>query len=178
MARLPAKKPFGYIFMPRPDCSPDPGQTSSGIAQQKKGSGQHATVAIGHDLPYKLIEDSVDRIITDNILRKPAMILDRHAALERIEHDQELYAEICGIFREDVPHIIANLKKALLDVDIPVATRHAHSLKSAAANIGAMDLSETAGSAEIAFQAGNLENIHTLIAEIDRKLLCVLDALK
>jgi two-component system sensor histidine kinase/response regulator len=106
------------------------------------------------------------------------MILDRQAALERIDHDQALYDEICGIFRDDVPKIFAQLKEAHSRGDHPVATRHAHTLKSAAANIGATDLCESARSAENAFRAGELENIHILISEIDKNLSYVLDALK
>ena len=106
------------------------------------------------------------------------MILDRHAALERIEHDRELYNEICGIFLDDVPKIISHLKKAFNDGEIRTATRHAHSLKYAAANIGATDLSETARLTENSFRAGDNKNIHTLISDIDQNLSLVLEALK
>jgi len=106
------------------------------------------------------------------------MILDRQAALERIEHDQNLYNEICDIFRDDVPQIIIQLKEAHSRGDHQVATRHAHTLKSAAANIGATDLSESARTAENAFRAGELGNIHMLISEIDENFSRVLEALK
>jgi HPt (histidine-containing phosphotransfer) domain-containing protein len=105
------------------------------------------------------------------------MILDKQVALERIEYDQELYDEICGIFRDDVPQIMAQLKEAFNVGDIPVATRSAHSLKSAAANIGATRLYETAKLAESALRAGELANINTLIAEIDQNLLRVMEVL-
>jgi HPt (histidine-containing phosphotransfer) domain-containing protein len=105
------------------------------------------------------------------------MILDKNAALERIEFDHELYDEICGIFREDAPKMIAKLKEACSGGDILVATRLAHSLKSAAANIGATDLSESARLAENAFRAENLKNIIHLISEIDRNITRVLETL-
>jgi two-component system sensor histidine kinase/response regulator len=105
------------------------------------------------------------------------MILDRQAALERIDHDQELYAEICEIFRDEVPKIISLLKEANDRGDNSLATRCAHTLKSAAANIGAVDLCESARSAENAFRAGVHGNIHTLISEIDENVSHVLDAL-
>jgi HPt (histidine-containing phosphotransfer) domain-containing protein len=106
------------------------------------------------------------------------MILNRQAALDRIEHDNELYDEICGIFRDDVPKIVDQLKEALNCCDIPVATRHAHSIKSAAANIGATDLNETARLAENALRTGSLENIHSLISEIDQNISRVLKELE
>jgi two-component system sensor histidine kinase/response regulator len=105
------------------------------------------------------------------------MILDKHAALERIEHDHELYDEICEIFRDDVPKIIAQLKTAYTGGDFPLATRHAHSLKSSAANIGATELSETARVTEYALRAGEHSNIHTLISTIDQNMSHVLEAL-
>jgi two-component system sensor histidine kinase/response regulator len=105
------------------------------------------------------------------------MILDKHAALERIEHDHELYDEICEIFRDDVPKIIAQLKAACCGGDIPLATRHAHSLKSSAANIGATELCETARLAEQALRAGEHSDIHTLISRIDYHMSHVLEAL-
>jgi len=116
--------------------------------------------------------------VYDSLFRESSsMILDRQAALERIGHDQELYDEICGIFRDDVPKILIQLKEAVDGGHIPAATRYAHSLKSAAANIGATELSDSARKAEYAFQTENYENIHTLISEIDHHISCVLKAL-
>lgn len=106
------------------------------------------------------------------------MILDRKAALERIEQDLKLYEEICEIFRDDAPTILIDLKKSLNDRDIPAATRHAHSLKSVAANIGASDLCESAKLAENSFRAGDIKNSHTMISNIEQNLLLVLEALK
>jgi len=106
------------------------------------------------------------------------MILDKNAALERIEYDQELYDEICGIFREDVPAIIIRLKEAFQAGDLSVATRHAHSIKSAAANIGASDLCEAARRAENDLRSGCIENTPSMMAEIDEKVSLVLQALE
>ena len=105
------------------------------------------------------------------------MILDSQAALERIEHDRELYAEICGIFRDDAPQIFEQLKMAFGSGDIAAATRNAHSLKSSAANIGATDLSETARLAESTLRAGEFESIHALISRLDSDIAHVLKAL-
>ncbi len=105
------------------------------------------------------------------------MILDKQAALERIDHDQELYDEICGIFRDDVPRILIKLIEAFNEGDLQVATRHAHSLKSAAANIGASDLSETARLTEHSFRSGDLKNIPTLLSEIRLNIERVLEVI-
>ncbi len=60
------------------------------------------------------------------------MILDRQAALERIDHDHELYNEICGIFRDDAPEILIKMKESFMSGNIPLATRYAHSLSEVA----------------------------------------------
>ena len=105
------------------------------------------------------------------------MILDKQSALERLEQDLELYEEICEIFRVDVPGIIDQLKASYAGNDIPTATRHAHSIKSAAANIGATDLSETARSTENALRSGSFDHIPALFSELDRNISQVLEAL-
>lgn len=106
------------------------------------------------------------------------MVLDKQAALERIDQDQELYDEICGIFRDDVPRIMAKLIEAFNEGDIHVATRHAHSLKSAAANIGANDLSVTARLTEHAFRSGDLKSIPALLSENELQIERVLKVIK
>jgi HPt (histidine-containing phosphotransfer) domain-containing protein len=106
------------------------------------------------------------------------MILDKNAALERIEQDYELYDEICCIFRDDVPRIIAELKSAYAGNDIHTATRHAHSIKSAAANIGATNLSKIARSTENALRDGNLDSVLPLLTELDLNMSLVLEALE
>ena len=106
------------------------------------------------------------------------MILDKLSALERIEHDLELYEEICEIFREDIPRIIAELKTSYATNDIASATRHAHSIKSAAANIGAVNLSETARRAEYALRDGHLDSVPTIFTDLDLNMSQVLEALE
>lgn len=105
------------------------------------------------------------------------MVLDRQAALERLEQDLELYEEICAIFCDDVPRILAELKTTLKVGDLPAATRHAHSIKSSAANIGATNLSEAARSAENALRNGTIDNIPSLLSHIDCEMELVLKEL-
>lgn len=106
------------------------------------------------------------------------MLLDKQTALDRMDDDDELYHEICGIFRQDAPQIMNKLSEAFNCGEIPVAIRHAHSLKSAAANIGANDLSETARLTENAFRNGELKSIHTLLSEINQHILRVLEVIE
>jgi HPt (histidine-containing phosphotransfer) domain-containing protein len=105
------------------------------------------------------------------------MILDRQAALARIDNDEELYHEICEIFRDDVPDILSKLILSVNNEEFATATRHAHSMKSSAANIGAVELCETAKQAETALRSGNSDEIKILIPLLDQKLAAVIQVL-
>lgn len=98
------------------------------------------------------------------------MALDRQAVLKRIDNDHELYEEICDIFKEDAPKIVSHLKDAIDAGEITVATRHAHSLKSVSANIGATALSELGHHAEIAGRDSNLQAMRNQIPLIEQQL--------
>lgn len=105
---------------------------------------------------------------------RPLMKLDRQAVLERLDNDQELYDEICEIFMHDALNIVDQLKEAVHAGDIPVATRHAHSLKSASASIGANEISMIARQAEVCGKEGSIEEIRNLLPQIDKLLTEVL----
>ena len=98
------------------------------------------------------------------------MALERQAALKRLDNDHELYDEICEIFQGDAPEIVKRLKDAIESGEILVATRHAHSLKSVSANIGATAMSELAHQAEIAGRDANLQAMREQIPLIEQQL--------
>lgn len=98
------------------------------------------------------------------------MALDRQAVLERIDNDHELYEEICEIFKEDAPKIVSHLIDAIDSGEILVATRHAHSLRSVSANIGATALSELGYHAELAGRDANLQAMRNQIPLIEQQL--------
>lgn len=102
------------------------------------------------------------------------MTLDKQAVLERIDNDEELFSEICGIYLNDAPEIFMRLKNAVEVGEMLVATRQAHSLKSASANIGATEICELARQAEIACKEGNLQGIRHQITLIEPLLAEVL----
>lgn len=106
------------------------------------------------------------------------MALDRQAVLTRIDNDHELYDEICDIFLDDAPEIVRRLKDAISSGEILVATRHAHSLKSVSANIGATAMSELAHHAEIAGRNSNLKAMGNHIPLIEQELAELLKELK
>ena len=72
-----------------------------------------------------------------NVTADNLPILDLETALERIENDRELYLQIVQIYITDAPKQLGGIYQALGTLDRKVIERHAHSLKSASANVGA-----------------------------------------
>ena len=101
--------------------------------------------------------------------------------LQRIDHDEELLKELWEIFIEDTPKQMDIMHQSLDNGDSELTIRQAHSLKSAAANIGANVLREKAADTEYAF-ANNMEHAvelyNELRTEIDKVLIELADRLK
>ncbi len=94
-------------------------------------------------------------------------LLDRDSALVRIGGDEELYRELIELFLEDSPKQLEILKSALAAGDRILGERQAHSLKSAAANIGAELLRDACHKAEQSFPSGSTETLIGLVARVD-----------
>lgn len=73
-----------------------------------------------------------------------APILDSNLALERCGDDAELVKDLCGILLEAAPAWFAELERATPRHDYPTLRRLAHTLKSAADNVGGVSLSLSA----------------------------------
>jgi len=95
---------------------------------------------------------------------------DRAELLDRVDGDEELLAELVGIFLEDAPRQMAALKEAMEQGDITLVERQAHSLKGAAANIGARPLSAEAHRLELAAREGNLARDVAVCGRLEQEL--------
>ena len=71
-------------------------------------------------------------------------IFNEAELLERLMGDEELVKTVVAAFLEDAPRQIAGLKQALAEGDLTRAHRQAHTLKGAAANLGAGRLRQAA----------------------------------
>jgi CheY-like chemotaxis protein len=91
------------------------------------------------------------------------------------------YMQTLSIFHNDCIQKIEEIKKSFETKNYALYTIHVHALKSAAANIGATDLSERAKALEKAGKDGNfsfvkahtskfLNNLETLLSDIDKAL--------
>jgi HPt (histidine-containing phosphotransfer) domain-containing protein len=99
-------------------------------------------------------------------------VLDITSALERIDGDRELYDEVVVVFLDDTPKQLRILEEAVKSDDRTLVRRQAHSLKSAAANIGGEALSGVAYALETSALEADDEAIDSavrnIILEFDR----------
>jgi two-component system sensor histidine kinase/response regulator len=103
--------------------------------------------------------------------------IDTRGALERLEGDREEYAYFVGRFRQlqaDAPTQIRSFHEAGQRED---AERAAHSLKSVAAIVGAVDLAEASKALEFAFRGGGEDTAVTpALARVEVALRATLEA--
>ncbi len=96
-------------------------------------------------------------------------VFDRAGLLDRLMGDEKLANEILGEFMEDVPRKFTALKEALDKSDAPSVQCEAHTLKGAAANVGALALQEVANQIEVAGEAGDMAKASSLTAQINKQ---------
>ncbi len=104
-------------------------------------------------------------------------VLNTSEAMERLDGDEELLKEIWDVFIDDAPKQMEILKKAIDTGDTVLTERQAHSLKSAAANIGANLMRSKAFETELAARDRNLNDVHILYEQLEYELKRVLQAL-
>jgi signal transduction histidine kinase/CheY-like chemotaxis protein/HPt (histidine-containing phosphotransfer) domain-containing protein len=91
----------------------------------------------------------------------------------------EDFEELIPVFIESAREILNQLKASFDAGDLPVFSRHAHSLKSSSANLGGFQLSTMAANLEESAKLGNLPEsalfIEPLMSEFDRIEAALLD---
>ncbi len=84
-------------------------------------------------------------------------IINLEAALARLDGDRSLYDELVGLYLEDTPLQLAELSQATKENNQEATKRHAHSIKSASATIGAEVMAKKAAVIEFAATVNNEE---------------------
>ncbi|SFK43406.1 PAS domain S-box-containing protein [Desulfomicrobium apsheronum] len=105
---------------------------------------------------------------------KRPLIWDKEAMLERLLDDEQLAKEILAGFAEDIPLRIAGLKRGLEDNDLATAALHAHSIRGAAANLGAGVLQDAAKDMERCCLENDAANFKTCFELLENSINCLL----
>jgi HPt (histidine-containing phosphotransfer) domain-containing protein len=93
-------------------------------------------------------------------------VLDRSviASLKELGGDDDaLLAELIGLFLDDSAVQVENLKRALAKGDTELLHRTAHTLKSSAANVGAVQMSKLCLEIERLGRAAQLDGVASLV---------------
>jgi two-component system sensor histidine kinase/response regulator len=98
--------------------------------------------------------------------RPPAPAFDLAAALERVDHDEDLLAEIAGLFLKDAPEMLAAVAGAVAVGDADAVNRTAHRLKGSILTFGAEHAAALALSLEEAGRNGALANAQADLARL------------
>ncbi len=140
---------------------------------------------ISKPIQPQAIVDAIERLLADKPLvssvvltptsppppsprAQTGSLFDREGLLNRLQGDEDLFAEIVALFLEDAPRQIANLKEALMEGDCEKMMRHGHTLKGAAANFGAEPLRNVALQIETAGRNKQIDRLSRLIEQAER----------
>ncbi len=93
-------------------------------------------------------------------------VFDLAGVLERMMGDKELAWMVIEAFLDDGPSQIQELQAVLRSRDLDATRRQAHSIKGAAATVGAERLRKTAYAMEQAADAGNLAPVEAAMSEL------------
>lgn len=104
-------------------------------------------------------------------------VINREEVVTRLGGDEELYAEICGLFRRDGQMLLARLQGALDAGSLELAVRYAQSIRSMASNVGAEELMALAAEAEQVGRAGDGVSLGACLPRLKQQLLAVLQEL-
>ncbi len=108
-------------------------------------------------------------VSTPNATAEPhAAVFDREALFRRLMEDEELLSEVLEGFLDDLPSQLTALNAALVAGDLEAVARGAHTVKGAAANVGAMKLSAAALALEQAVKLGDLADLNRFMDSLRR----------
>ena len=101
-----------------------------------------------------------------------SQVLDRNALMERVDGDVDFLQEIAGLFLEDCPKLLADIRSAVTGGDAHGLEHAAHTLKGSISNFGAEPARQAALRLEALGRSGDLkpapEALSTLEEEVQR----------
>jgi two-component system sensor histidine kinase/response regulator len=97
-------------------------------------------------------------------------LADREKALSVVEGDCELLGELIGLFLDDYPRILSELRSAIQESDATGVKRAAHTLKGALMNFGASSAAEVALELETIGKSGNVFEAEPLSITLESRI--------
>jgi CheY-like chemotaxis protein len=97
-------------------------------------------------------------------------ILDRDAALARVDGDEELLKDLVVLFLDDCPKLLSEIRVALARCDSTALTRAAHRLKGTVGNFTASAAFEAARRLEMIGRQGDLTGAEKAFAALEEEI--------
>jgi CheY-like chemotaxis protein/HPt (histidine-containing phosphotransfer) domain-containing protein len=126
--------------------------------------------AIAQLLPAKPAPASADEVPAAAGPPPGPAVLDRAAALKHVGGDEQLFHELIGVFLEDCPRMLSELREAAETADAVRLKRAAHSLKGAAGALGGKAVFEAALRLEAMGRQGDLAEVQPARQELEKAL--------
>lgn len=111
------------------------------------------------------------------VTRATSQPVDLDHALTWVDQDRELLAELVGIFLEDYPQRVAELRQAIAQADATRTQRVAHGLKGSVAGFGAKQAKELALRLELIGKSGDLAEAESALGDLEAELTRVAQGL-
>jgi PAS domain S-box-containing protein len=103
--------------------------------------------------------------------QSPASVMDRSAALRRVQGDEALLGELASVFLEDYPRQISAIRESVAPRDAATVQREAHALKGAAATLAAPLVSAAAQRLESLAQDQQWPQVEEAVAALEAALV-------
>jgi len=100
----------------------------------------------------------------------PEEDLSRAALLELFGEDENLLRELVGLFLEDSPPLLNDLRAGVAGLDAAMVERAAHALKGSVGNFGAKRLAELARQLETMGRARDLAGAREALTALEQEL--------
>jgi len=155
----------GYIT--KPLRFSDIERTLAGLTGSPETPGQH-----------RVIGQTTAQVIERSQTPAAAAFWNRAEALERVQGDEKLFAEVCQIFLEESPKLLRRLQQAVAAGDPEEVMRAAHSLKGQTSYLSASGTFQAARELEEMGRRHNLSRASDRLAVLEREMAGLLLELK
>jgi len=109
---------------------------------------------------------------------KVILSFDPNVVLRRVDGDRDLLREVAGLFFEDTPRLLAEVRNAITRGDGNALERSAHTLKGSVGNFGARVASEAAHRLEQMGRQGDFARASETFAELEGQITLLIPALE
>jgi PAS domain S-box-containing protein len=123
-----------------------------------------------------IVAVEVEKAASNNLNLPQNSRLRTGEALNRLGGDQTIYLSLLRLFVKEYRQVADCLVRLLDAGDVPQTRLVVHTLKGAAGNLGALDLSKAAAAMETALKQQDLTDIHDLMANLETELSQTLTA--